>query len=778
LNHPHICTLYDVGPNYLVMELCEGETLAARIQRGRISLEDTCRFGSQTASALAAAHAKGIVHRDLKPANIMLTKAGVKVLDFGLAKSDTDTTLTQANLIMGTPAYMSPEQREGRITDHRCDIYALGLVLAEMVTGKRGSGTEAFESSGLARIVSTCTQADPDDRWQSAADLGRSLDWLGLQVANSPAAARTSGRWFMIFPVVLAALALALAVSYWPRTKQAEAALPARFSFDAPQGTEALRSGIDGAVSPDGRHFAFIARPANAVPLIWIRPLDSEQLRSLDGTDGASRPFWSPDSRQIAFFANGKLKRVSIDGGPAQNICNSSAGLGGAWSESGEIVFNPTNRAPLMRVPAGGGTPTQVTQLNDGLQENSHRWPSFLPGGRYFLFTAHSSLRENTAVYIGSLDSADVKRVLTEQSQAIYSAGYLLFGREGNLMAQTFNLAKLQVSGEAAPVTGNLDQRTASATANFTATPDGRTLVYRTSTPSSVQFSWFDRRGEPTSRVGPAGDWQQPALSKDGRKLLAVLTDANTGNRDIWLLDLITQAVTRLTTNPANDWHPVWSPDGAFVAFSSDRTPTSSIWRKALSGDAAEEMIVPPSPDGGAFSYSWSPDGRHIAYQADRAVMTDIWLVAVRGAHERRPWANSSFGEREPSFSPDGKWLAYTSDETGTREVYVKALSGSQRYRISMSGGGFIQWRADGREIFFLSPDRRMMSAEVSLADPIRIGTPVSLFSRCSTNERATENFGVSVDGTRFLFGCLAEEKQFPFTVLLNWPAAVKWQRQ
>ena len=774
LNHPHICTLHDLGPDYLVMELVEGETLANRLKKGALPIEQAIRYGAQIADALAAAHARGITHRDLKPGNVMVTRTGIKVLDFGLAKMAGEETLTIANAVMGTPAYMAPEQREGKSCDARTDIYALGLILFEMVTGKRYSPSDLPATlvtlpERFSHVLEKALAPAPDLRWQTASDVRTELEWAAAQPARATSQVMES-RKTLAWAIAATALAAALAGMFWVR-RTAIAPLTARFTFQMPESTTQRRGTGETAVSPDGSRIAVVSEFEGGSAWLWIRNLDSEEMRKVEGSEGASGPFWSPDGQHLAFFADGKLKRAPADGGPLQNICNSAPGLGAAWSPSGDIVFNPTNRAPLMRVPAAGGAPAPLTRLNDALQENSHRWPSFLPDGRHFLFTARSSLRENTAVYIGSLDSKEVKRVLTEQSQAIYAAEYLLFGREGNLMAQRFDLDKLQVSGKPLPVAGNIDHAPTSANSFFTASVDGRVLAYHLASSTATQMMWFDRQGSVIERVGPVGGSMGSSLSPDGRKLVLTQADSNTGNRDLWMMELGSGTLTRFTSNPANDWQPVWSPDGEWIAFASDRTPQSSIWRKRVNGNSVEEMIVPPSASGGAFPKSWSPDGQTLAY-VDKG---DIWFAAIAASSKTKAWFTSDFLEASPQFSPDGKWVAYTSNETGAREVYVRALVGARAYRISVTGGDVPRWRANGKEIYFMAADRRLMAVGITVGETVRVTTPKPLFLRCPSEYL---DFSVSASGERFIMSCPTATSKRAVTVLLDWQSTVKFRQE
>jgi hypothetical protein len=493
LNHPHICTLYDVGPNYLVMEMVEGETLSARLKRGKPSIEQTIQYGSQIADALAAAHAKGIVHRDLKPGNIMLTKSGVKVLDFGLAKSPQDEKLTASHAVMGTPAYMAPEQREGKECDARTDIYALGLTLREM------SGTNAPRH--LAHVLERCLQTDAADRWQSASDVKRELEWSAIP---EPSVSRPRSRRALAWVVALAVIALLAGIVAVYRWRQV-ADQPVRFSISAP-GLSLTQP------SPDGKVLAYIAAGADGRPQVWLRELDSEQAKPLAGTGDAVRVFWSLDGRWIGFYSQGKLKKASTDGTSVITIATVGGFHDAAWGK-GEILFTPTNRSGIFRIVESGGTPRQITRLDESRTENSHRWITFLPDGRRFLFLARCGNRESNALYMGSLDSGELRRVAPMQSNVAFvparqgRESLLMFARDQKLFEQPFDRANL--SGEATPLM-DVDYNPIGIYARFAASADGRVLVIHSPSETGARLTWIDRHGKAVGTLGPPGRYQQP----------------------------------------------------------------------------------------------------------------------------------------------------------------------------------------------------------------------------------------------------------------------------
>lgn len=779
LNHPNICTLYDIGEQdgseFLVMEYLDGETLAARLKRGRLPTEEALQFGREITLALEQAHRQGLIHRDLKPGNIMLVKSAgrtvSKLLDFGLAKAagpaneSVTLALTEVGAVVGTPLYMAPEQLQGKAADVRSDIYALGLVLREMLPNP----TDAVNT-----VVARCLERDPESRWQSAGDVR-----AGLELATRvPEAASTSRK--ITIPLIAAAVATLVAAAagaaIWiGRTPPAK--VPVTFSFTAPPGTSLIP--FRGALSPDGSQVAFLALDSSGVSQLWVRSLRATAPRLVADTRGASGPFWSPDGAFIGFAADAKLKRVPAGGGPVQNICPIATDLGATWSASGDIVLAPWNRTVLQRVSASGGTPQPLTVLDLQRQENSHRWPYFLPDGRHFLFTARSSVRENTAIYVGSRDSRDVKRVLLAQSQAMYAPpGYLLFAREGTLMVQRFDQSKLELTDEPLAIVGGLEHVTPSASAMFSVSADGSVLSWLEAINTKAEVGWFDRAGRKIAPILSGRDYLQPRLSPDGKLLAVVVPDPDSGNRDIWLKNLITGELTRFTSNPANDWHPVWSPDGAFLAFASDRTPHSSIYRKPVHGNDVESLVM--SADENVFPDDYARDGSSLLYHQDNSAQRTIaiWLKPLTGSSTPREVARNSFDQRDGRLSPDGKSVAYVSNESGTAEVYVKPLDGATKVRVSMAGGSHPEWSHDGRELFYLNGASELMSAAVDRAGGIEVANQHALFRTCygAHNLLGSESpYDVSADGQRFVFACrITGDKEPAITVQVGWQGMLK----
>jgi Tol biopolymer transport system component/predicted Ser/Thr protein kinase len=805
LNHPHICTLHDIGNqdgiDFLVMEYLDGETLAQRLEKGALPLDQALTIATEIADALDKAHRQGIVHRDLKPGNIMLTKAGAKLLDFGLAKlrrpgtprvesysaaTTQSAPLTERGVIVGTLPYMAPEQVEGKDSDARSDIFSFGAVVYELLTGQRafrGETTARLISAIVAdvppavsthrpdappllgRVLARCLEKDPDNRWQSAGDLQAALHWAKSDQPVSAAAPRSPGRLGVAATAAVVVVAL-LGVVLWPRESVLERE-PITFTFGAPPDNRVV---IDPPVpSPDGRRIAFVAAGALADTALWVRPLDGA-ARRIDGTEGARSPFWSPDGESLGFFADGALKLISPRGGPTRVLADAPSFASGTWSASGDIVFTPANRSPLMRVSASGGPARVITTLDEDRQENSHRYPQFLPDGRHFLFTARSSLPEDTAIYMGSLDSSEVRRILIAQSNAAYvSPDVLLFGRDDVLMAQRFDPDAFELGPEAVPVVGGVARNTASAITGFSASADGRVLAFMRADAPTTELRWFDRTGADLGTVGPPGVYRSPRLSPDGDRLTVEIADADTGNRDLWLFELPTGLPTRWTTNPANDWQAVWSPDGSAIAFASDRTPRSSIHIRTVDGDAPAELVVMPESYG-AFPQSWAPNGRFLVYTVASGGQADLWLLPLGDDQDTHPLLATEFDEAQARVSPDNQWFAYTSDRSGSDEIYVRAVDGRVEQRVSADGGARALWRSDGTELFFMAPNGDLMVAEAMLGDSPGVATPTTLFRACT----ATSLFYTAdADGERFLFVCPTADPSI--TVMDQWTSMVSW---
>ncbi|MGH9316728.1 MAG: protein kinase domain-containing protein [Thermoanaerobaculia bacterium] len=821
LSHPHICALHDVGregeTDYLVMEYLEGETLSERLVKGPLPLEQTLRFGIEIADALDKAHRQGIVHRDLKPGNVMLTKSGVKLLDFGLAKAmapapsqgsltalPTQQGLTQEGTVLGTFQYMAPEQLEGKEADARTDIFAFGAVFYEMVAGRKAftgatraslitaimsadpaplSTIQPMSAPALDRVVKTCLAKDPEGRWQSAADLRNELSWIAqgasevAAAVHPPAKARERLAWLI---ATLAAAGLVL--DLWVLRRAPSDIHPVRFLVYPPEKSVLNSVGRDAGpvvISPDGRRLAFVATTSDGRKRLFVRPLESLSAQALDATDGASFPFWSADSRFIAFFAEGKLKKVEASGGAVQSLCDAPLGRGGTWNRGGDIVFAPGPYDPLFRVSSGGGAATPITAIDEKTHELSHRFPQFLPDGRHFLYLGFSttvSLSEpNRSVYVGSLDSLEPKFLFRTNSRAGYAAsGYLLFVREGNLLAMPFDVRGLRVSGEPAPIAAPVESDLNLASALFSTSENGALVYQAAGVPVLSQLFWFDREGRKVGADVPLRDCEDPRLSPDGRRVAVNCTGRQSGDNPISLYDFDRNAASRFTFSHSYEHYPSWSPDGSRIVFDSNRNGPADIFVKALSGAGGEQLLL-HSKEAKAPT-DWSPDGKLIVFQRlDPKTKWDLWALPASGGGKPTPVVQTAFNEMAGQLSPDGRWLAYASDESGHWEVYVTTFPGpGGKWQISTGGGAQPRWRRDGKEIFYLASDRKLMAADIKAEGSFAAGVPRPLFE---TQARYLGNiaYDVSADGQRFLINTvIVQEASPPLTVVLNWTEGLK----
>ena len=820
LNHPHIAAIHGLEEagdvQALVLELVEGPTLADRIAQGRVPLDEALPIATQIADALEAAHEQGIIHRDLKPANIKITPDGVvKVLDFGLAKlttpedvgrvprsgpagtadllsqSPTITSpamMTGAGMILGTAAYMAPEQAKGRPADKRSDVWAFGCVLYEMLTGRRAfegddvsdtmaavlraepdwSALPAGTPSLVVRLLRGCLQKDRRTRISDIAvarfELDAPLHAPDARPAHSGVRVRERVAWACVAVLLLAGAAGTMYVAGRPA-----APTPSRvmFSVEPPDGmafSSAFPFSAFPTISPDGRQLLYAVRGTSGVIQLAIRTLDNQEVRTLAGTETATSPFWSPDSSAIAFFSGGQLKMIDISGGTPQTLCAAGPVTGGTWSRDGTILFTGPTGA-LFRVAATGGEPAPVTTLDALQTETSHSAPWFLPDGRRFLYRAQPS----NAIFMGSLDSAERKELLRADSKALYAAtGHLVFMRGSTLMAQMFDADRAEVSGDAFRVADNVGKSQLSALAAFSVS-DTSVLVYWAGSESVSEPAWFGRAGKPVSSVGEEGRYTQITLAPDGTKAALSRTDED-GQTDTWLLDLARGISTRFTFESSVD--PVWSSDGRSVAFARRGGP-NRIYRKSV--DGGDELLVwegseVRNPD------SWSPDGRLIAYHGAGRT---IGVVPLTGDAKEMVWLETPFTKDEPHFSPDGRWMAYQSNEAGQTDVYVQAFPGpGQKIRVSTSGGGAPRWRADGRELFYLAPTGMMMAVSMKPGQRLEAGVPEPLFQTPITNVTlGLDQYDVTGDGQRFLvLTPTGDARQTPITVVVNWTAGLAEQ--
>ena len=819
LNHPNILTVYDVGTHegspYVVSELLEGQTLRLRLDGTPLPPRKAMDYASQIARGLSAAHDKGIVHRDLKPENLFLTQDGrVKILDFGLAKlkepnlrSSVDTEaattplVTEPGMILGTVGYMSPEQVRGKETDHRSDIFSFGAVLYEMLTGKRAfhkeSAAETMNaivneeppelaetnrnlSPGLERVVRHCLEKNPDERFRSAHDLAFALDALmgssGQTSTVDPMTGPSRSRerlWktAAIALLIVGTVALGILYSRRPQT-QGSHAVQFLISPTEPQ------TFANGVISPDGRRLAINVWDTSGMSMLSVRGLESLDIRMLPGTEtaGSTTGFWSPDSQFIGFFSAGKLKKVEAAGGPPQTICDARNGFGGAWNREGVIVFAPQDSSGLYRVSANGGIPTPVTTLDEARQETSHRWPAFLPDGKHFLYLAQSSKDENSGIYVGTLDSKSTKRLIdTNVAGAYASPGFLLFTRERTLMAQAFDADRLEFTGDAFPVTEELNRSIVLGQAGFSVSND--VLTYMRFAEQRGRLEWFDRTGKPLGAIGSSGMYINLSLSRDGRKVAAARVDAHTGTRDLWLFDISRSTLVRFTFNPEDDWLPIWSPDGNRIAFASDQDGPGNLYQKPSSGAASDEQILKTNER--KWPTDWSSDGRYIVYTSSSSkTRLDLWILPMEGKRTPFPYIQTQFNEDNAKFSPDGKFIAYSSDESGRYEVYVQTFpwSGS-KWQISTGGGVQPSWRRDGKELFYISPERKVIAVDIKADSPIfEAGSIKTLFQTRLPDYPGPRNYyDVSGDGQHFLMNSILNDANAtPINVVVNWTADLK----
>ncbi|HKY45094.1 MAG TPA: protein kinase [Pyrinomonadaceae bacterium] len=828
LNHPNILSIYDVGKHngspYVVSELLEGDTLRKRIGGTPLAQRRAIDYALQIANGLAAAHEKGMVHRDLKPENIFVTNDGrVKILDFGLAKltqmdgnqAQTDIPTrrvdTDPGVVMGTVGYMSPEQLKGRAVDQRSDIFSFGAILYEMLSGRRAfhrestaetmsailredppdlSETNERISPALERIVNHCLEKTPEGRFHSASDLAFALEALSdssvskeTATVHPPASPHSRMSQWLPWSVAAIALLLAAVALIWPYMRsapKAETTGSLRFGINVPENAFILGPPV---VSPDGRHVVYRLNTEDNKELLWLRALGSFEARPLEGTEGALQPFWSPDSRSIAFFANTKLKKIDLSGGGPQTVCDAPSNVSGAWGRDGTIIFSRGVASGLYRIPATGGEPVQLTVVDQSRNEIEHTWPHFLPDGRHFIFLVRNAQPENSGVYAGVLDSKETKRVLQVHSSAVYAPpGYLLFVRENTLMAQPFDADTLDVSGDAFPLAEQVVRNPVLGRAMFSVSENG-VLVMRTGALNRNQLIWFDREGKQLDAMTPPGGYSGPALSPDGKRVAVSRIEFQTGTTaDIWLIDIERGTQIRLTTDPASDTFPSWSPTGDRIVFVSSRNGATSIYQKPSNGSSPEEPLV-SSPEV-KYNPTWSPDGQSIIFaQLNAKTNTDLYLLSTQGEKKVEPFVQTNFVDAQARFSPNGRWVAYVSNETGQFEVYVAAfpLAGG-KMPISIGGGSQPQWRADGRELYYYTPNRKLVAVEVNSDGPIfQVGVSKPLFDIRIGGAGLDQIFPGNLyytparDGTRFLVPSLPQAPaQQQINVIVDWHADVK----
>jgi Tol biopolymer transport system component len=795
-------------------------TLRQAMQNDGLSIAESLAIAIQVAGALAAAHEAGIIHRDIKPENVMAPRNGiVKVLDFGLAKL-TETNLpvmdsqaatlqrnsTDTGVVMGTPRYMSPEQVRGEKVDARTDIFSLGVMLYEMLTGRapfagatasdclaailKDDPPELTEMNSkvtlqLGRMVRRCLEKQPERRFYSAHDLGYALEALSASSgARTEAAVVVPSRLFnqaRLAWIVAAALLLGMlgfAWTYFARQPMTNDTRMMKLSLLPPEKSSFGQI----AVSPNGRHLAFTAATGGNVQLC-VQALDSTEARPLAGTQGAIFPFWSPDSRFIGFFADGRLKKIEVTGGPIQTLCEAPRTVtGGAWSRAGVILFGQA-LVGLLRISSMGGEVTQVTTLDRSRRETIHRYPTFLPDGRHFLYSIYSGQMEVRGVYLGSLDGAVKQRLLDNSSVIKYvaadpddsagAAGWLIFGRDGALLARSFDTSRMEFTGEPFSLSDKVGSDLVSSNDFTFSVSDNGVLVFDPSQRHRRQYRWVDRRGQPINSLDVPAGYFQHWLSPDQKRFIADRPDPQGRPSDLWLYDVSGGNSQRFTIDPASDNSPVWAPDGSRIVWSSSRDGgVSNLYQKAASRAGEDTLLL--KSDHPQYPTDWSRDGRFIIYrQDDPKTKSDVWVLPMTGSDKAKPVVQTDANEITGTISPDGQWLSYASDASGRYEVYVQGFpGGGGKRQVSTGGGTHPRWRRDGRELFYYAGDGKLMAAQIRSGDSFEVDAAISLFEfRSGTVSALWAPYTVTADGQRFLIIATVVEPNAPLTVVVNWAA-------
>jgi serine/threonine protein kinase len=798
LSHPNICALYDVGDNYLVMELLDGETLADRLTKGALPPADVFKFGVQIAEALGKAHREGVIHRDLKPGNVMLTKSGAKLLDFGLAKSnrvvESDKTVTQEGTIVGTIQYMAPEQLAGEEPDARSDIFALGAVLYEMTTGKRAfegktrtSVVSAIMASeprpvaevqpltppALDHIIRKCLAKDREDRWQSALDIAEELRWVAEERPASRV--RRTAIWPFVGAAALLALAIGAVVGAWFVARR-HASTPTIFStIEPPEGGTFAFDAATATLSPNGEMIAMVARSSIGLA-IWIRRLDSPTAFMLRGTDNPSFPFWSPDSKWLGFFADGKLKKIEVNSGSSETIADAGTGRGGTWSPDGTILFTPTPGSPIYAVSANGGDVRQVTELDINRGDTSHRFATFLPDGRHFLFYVQGAAERN--IFVGSLDSKETLPITTAQAGVAFAPpDYILFVRDGVLRAQHLDLKTFKVFGDSAPIGEHIQVSGSLNFANVSVSANGLLAFVTGGSATLSTLTMVDHQGKELNVIGGTMEQLDVALAPDGHAA-AISRYTVGGFSDVWVCDLKRDVQTRQTFSPANEFGAVWSPDSKSIVFTSfDKRPGDLLVKRVDTSGPGDVLFADRRRK---IPTSWSPDGNYVLLQAlTPGSQWDIEAYSIRD-HKVIPVVKTTAVELHGQISPDGKWLAYSSTEPGRMEVFVRQfLGGVDHWQVSGGGGSMPRWSRDGRTLYYVASDGKLMATTVHAEKTFSADAPQPLFpSRLRLVNGITRlQYDVTADG-RFLMNIASAETEHQslITIVQNWERKIPAQ--
>lgn len=830
LNHPHICILYDVGHDdgidFLVMEYLEGESLAERLKKGPLPIKEVLRYGTEIADALDKAHRQGIVHRDLKPGNVMLTKAGAKLLDFGLAKpaavsaavgshtapvfsaamtiSNANSPLTAAGTIVGTMQYMAPEQIEGKEADARSDIFAFGALLYEMVTGKRAfegksqlsvasailerepepiSAVQPLSPPALGHVIERALAKDPAERWQSASDIKAELKWVseGGSRVGTPAIVgkHRKHREWLAWGLAALGIVAALGLGATLAVQSAKPVQVVRSTLLPPKDVLFIPNNY--TLSPDGTKLVFLARRGNSPGTLWVRPLNSLDAQELTGTARGLYPFWSPDSRFIGFFADGKVKKIEASGGPVTTLADAGGGRGATWNQNGVILFAPNQTGGLMQVSDAGGPATAVTTPSE--KESSHRFPYFIEDSDQFVFFVQAKTLaslpsaspddKTSGIYAGKLGDKGHHFVVSGDSDPAVVGGQLLYLTQGNLVAQPFDAEKAAVAGNPVPLAERVGISESRWKGSYSVSSTGLLAFSRGSFQANSELEWVEATGRKLGILGEKGGFRQPAISPDG-KSVAVVLESSQSKSDVWIYELARGIRTRLTFSQGSTRTPVWSPDGKSLAYYE---AGKAIRRKAVSGFGQEETLVENTL--GALPQSWSRDGRYLAYMDFGGGKGP--RVAIYDFQEKKPKTllGTNFAEAHPDFSPDGKWLAYMSNESGAPEIYVvpfPALEG--KFQVSTTGGVQPRWAPDGKTIYYIALDGKMMSAAIRTSPSFAAETAKPLFeSRIRQITLGFMEFSVAPDGKKFLINTqLQQIDDEPIHLVQHWMTELKKQ--